>query len=137
MVNKIKNLYQFVSVNLLMLVISFLAYRLNLVIGLGDLPTSEYIMMGFLAILWFIGIIFILRKQWQNVYFIANSIPMWALICLGINIYDSLASAHEVSADVAFGVVKAAGLGILINSFGIFLMVWLKKLTYFISGEHI
>ena len=137
MTQKSKAIFQFFSVNLVMVLISGVAWKLKLIVGLDSLPESEYLMIGFLTLQFLIGLILAVGKQWETVYFVANTLPMWALICLGLNIYNSLASAHEVSAEVAFSVVKSAGLAILINSFGVFFMVWLKKLTYFMGGGHV
>ena len=98
-----------------MVLISGVAWKLKLIVGLDSLPESEYLMIGFLTLQFLIGLILAVGKQWETVYFVANTLPMWALICLGLNIYNSLASAHEVSAEVAFSVVKSA-MDWLINS---------------------
>jgi hypothetical protein len=137
MYDKQKAVFNFVSVNIFMVLVAFLAWKAGLIVNLDQLPQHEYIMMGFLIFFWFIGLIFCLLKSWDTVYLVANTIPIWALICLGLNIYIPVASAHEISSEVAFNILKAAGQGVLINSFGIFLMLWLKKLAYFMGDEHV
>jgi len=120
-----------------MVVIGFFAYKFDIISNLDQLPKSEYIMMAFLIFLFLSGVFYCLKRKWETVYFVANTLPIWALICLGLTIYNSLVNAHEVSPEVAFNILKAAGLGILINAFGIFLMLWLKKLAYFMGNEHV
>lgn len=130
-------LLSFILINFIMITISGFAWKFRLIASISHLPEAEYLMMGFLGFQWLLGLIMIGINRLDYASFFANSLPIWGLICLGLNIFNSIQGAPSIDVEAAGAIVKAAGMAILINSFGVFLMLWLKKLAFFMRGEDI
>jgi len=128
---------RFIVTNGIMAVMLFGAVMGNWFMGFFSLGYIEIIMGGFLLMYFIGGAIAATRKRWDIVKHVANGLPMWALAFTGIGIINAAAGLVDASTEQLIQVFKNLALAIAPNIIGVLLMVWLREIAMWCSGEEI
>lgn len=120
----------FITLNLIAFCIGFAAWRAGFFAFAGEFAPRELVMLVALVLYSLVGFWAAFLGRWNVTSHIANGTPMFALAMTGIGMLLATLDLGELTPQALAQVFREMVLAISPNILGVFLLAWLRELSF-------